>query len=134
MLHCDGEAHYIPDYKMTFFAHHDKYELGHPVIETFLAGDPKFNASPVAFPSTLDTKIIRQIENRNLQLHKNNWEHWNLSAIDLPQMMSALGGTITVVNVFNVYIASKENTFVTPNVSCPLMSLIPTSVSNVNTS
>jgi len=136
MLHCGGEGHpihYISDYKMTVLARYDKDELGRTVIETFWAGDPNFNAGPVAFPSALDAEIIRQIENKNLKPHQNKWERWNLSAIDLPQMMSALGGTVTI-NVFNAYIASQENTLVTSDVSCPRMSLIPTSFSNVDTS
>ena len=132
MLQCGGEGHpihYISDYKMTVLARYDKDQLGRTIIETFWAGDPNFNAGPVVFPSALDAEIIRQIENKDLEPHQNKWERWDLSAIDLPQMMSALGGAVTV-NVFNAYIASQQNTLVTSHISCPRMSLIPTNFSN----
>ncbi|WP_445116247.1 hypothetical protein [Acinetobacter sp. WZC-1] len=132
MLHCGGKdhpIHYISDYKLTVLARYDTDESGRTVIETFWAGTPNFNAGPVAFPSALDAEIIRQIENKNLEPHQAEWERWNLSAIDLPQMMSILGGRVTV-NVFNAYVASQENTLVTSHVSCPRMSLIPANFSN----
>lgn len=132
MLHCGGKnhpIHYISDYKMTVLARYQTDELGRTVIETFWAGTPAFDAGPVAFASALDAEIIRQIENKRLQPNEEKWERWNLSTIDLPQMISVLGGKVTV-HVFNAYIASQQNTLVTSHVVSPRMSLIPVTFTN----
>lgn len=66
MLHCGGQKHpihYFSDYKLTVLARFDQNKLGQAVIEIFWAGTPNFNLQPVAFPSALDAKIIRQIKN-----------------------------------------------------------------------
>lgn len=65
--------------------------------------------------------------------HQTKSERWNLSAIDLPQMMSVLGGTVTV-NVFNAYISYQANTLLTSDVSCLHTNLILKNFSKVDTS
>lgn len=133
MLHCGGKnhpIHYLSDYKLTVLARYDINELEQSVIETLWTGTQGVNAGPVVFPSALDAEIIRQIENKHVKPHQNKWERWNLSAIDLPQMMSILGGIVTV-NIFNAYVSSPINTLVAAsNMSCPRMSLIPIRFNN----
>lgn len=127
MLHCDGEnhpIHYISDYKMTVLARCVENEFGQTVIETFWAGTGALQGGPVVFVSAFDAEIIRQIENTSIPHNENQWERWELSRIDLPQMISMMGGTLHV-HIFNAFVASQQNSLITPNHRTPRMSLIP---------
>lgn len=88
-----------------------------------------FTRWTVVFVSALDAEIIRQIENTAIPHNKNQWERWDLSEIDLPQMISMMGGTLHI-HIFNAFVASQQNSLITPNHRTPRMSLIPTFFSN----
>lgn len=135
MLHCGGgnhPIHYISDYKMTVLARYIENKFGQTVIETFWAGTGALQGGPVIFVSALDAEIIRQIENTSIPHNENQWERWELSRIDLPQMISMMGGTLHV-HIFNAFVASQQNSLITPNHRTPRMSLIPMVFSDEDT-